>query len=110
MRRIVAACLLLSLIATLGCGRRVTVQKPTGSIIIDDRVVDILSEKSLTEAIAKAPADQQAALIRDWMASKERIVTQQLNNEDKRQVSFWGTVLKVIEILAPAAVGYLAAK
>jgi hypothetical protein len=112
MRCTLAFTLIFALVVfTVGCTRRVTVEKPGNmQVIVNDRVVDIVSDKSMIEVINKAPTDQQAALIRDWIAAKERLATQVINSEDKKAGGFWDAVKRVIEILAPAAAGYFAAR
>lgn len=110
MRRAIAVCLVALLLPTFGCGRRITVQNPQSKVIINDRVVDILADQALAESIAKVPPPEQAALIREWMASKERLAQAQLSNEDKRNVSFWGVVTEILKVSLPAVVGYYLAK
>jgi hypothetical protein len=85
MRRTFAFILILALVVfTISCTRRVTVEKPGNmQVIVNGRVVDIVSDKSMIEVINKAPTDQQAALIRDWIAAKERLATQVISSEDK---------------------------
>jgi hypothetical protein len=99
------------MVFAIGCTRRVTVEKPGNmQVIVNDRVVDIVGDKSMIEVINKAPTDQQAALIRDWIAAKERLATQVISSEDKKTGGFWDSVKRVIEILAPAAAGYFAGR
>jgi len=109
MRAIVTACLVLSLMVT-ACNHRIEVKKPSGEIVINDRLVDVVSDKSMQEVISKAPVDKQPDLIREWIAAKERLATQILSNEDKRNTGFWAGVLEVLKIVAPAGLGYLIAK
>jgi hypothetical protein len=112
MRRTFAFILILALVVfTISCTRRVTVEKPGNmQVIVNGRVVDIVSDKSMIEVINKAPTDQQAALIRDWIAAKERLATQVISSEDKKTGGFWESLKRIIEILGPAAAGYFAAR
>jgi hypothetical protein len=111
MKRTVTICILLSLALTAGCGRRVTVKNPAGArVVVDDRVVDILADRSLAEVIARAPQAEQAGLIREWINAKERLANQVMQNEDKRSVSFWQSILEILKYLGPAAAGYYAAR
>jgi hypothetical protein len=88
----------------------VEITKPSGQIVVNDRLVDVVSDKSMAEVINKAPIEKQPELIREWIASKERLATQILNNEDKRNTGFWAGLLEVLKIVAPAGLGYLIAK
>jgi hypothetical protein len=112
MRRTFAFVFLLTLVAfAAGCARRVTVEKPGQmQVVLNDRLVDVVSDKSMIDVIVKAPADKQADLIREWIATKERLAAQILNNEDKKRAGFWAGVLEVLKIIAPAGLGYLVAK
>lgn len=103
------ALLILSLM--VGCSHRVTLQKPDGSrVVVDDRVVDIVSERSLADTISEAPDADKAALIREWIASKERLATAAMINEDKRTTSFWNSVIDVLKITLPVVAGYYIGK
>lgn len=109
MRGLIAVCA-IALCLTAACGRRITVQNPNAKLIVDDRVVDILADKSLQEAIAKVPPAEQAALVRELIAAKERLAVQQMSNEDKRSVSFWNVVIEFMKYSLPAVTGYYLAK
>lgn len=107
MRVVLSCVLILSLLFIVACNRRIAIIKPNeAKVIISDRVNDVLSDKTMQDVIDKAPEGERPALIREWIAAKERIIQSILKSEDDRNTKG----LSLADMLRTALTGFLAYK